>query len=80
MSEFSKSQLVAWDEEYFDHMDSVIDAYLDGQWEESQAEQRALRCMIERDGWWCTVLKHEGERHVFRRGNPFEAISGEVGE
>jgi hypothetical protein len=80
MSEFSKSQLAAWDEEYFDHLDSLMFALLDRQWEETKAGQRALRCMTERDGWWCTAMKHEGERHVFRRENQFAAISGEVGE
>jgi hypothetical protein len=70
------AQLAAWDDEYFDHLDSQIDAYLDRQWEESQAEQRAKRCMTERSGWWCSELKHDGERHVFRNFNPFLGKEG----
>jgi hypothetical protein len=73
MSEFSKAQMSAWDEEYFDHMDEMIQEREDQIWEEMQAEERAKRCMTERDGWTCTELKHDDERHIFRNENPFAA-------
>ena len=72
------NELSAWDNEYFDYMDAKIDAYLDEQWRESQAEQRAKRCMSERGGWTCLSDKHDDERHVFEKFNPFaDVFSGQ---
>jgi hypothetical protein len=61
----SKQQLAAYDREYFDHMDAMIEAREDEIWAEMQAEQRAKRCCTERDGWMCLLDKHDDERHRF---------------
>lgn len=62
-----RRQLAEWDAEYFDYMDSIIDAHLEAQWQESQDEQRALHCMVQRNGWTCTSLKHDNGRHIFEK-------------
>jgi hypothetical protein len=58
----------AWDNEYFDYIGALIEADCERRWQEAQLEQMALRCMTERDGWVCELLKHDDERHVFVRG------------
>ena len=61
----SKAQMSAWDREYFDHMDSLIDELTERQWLETQAELYAARCLTERDGFICMALQHGGDRHLF---------------
>ena len=65
--EISKRQMAEWDNEFFNHLDSQIDAYLDRQWEESETRQRELHCWAEPEGggWTCMALKHDDGRHFF---------------
>ena len=63
---FSKAQMSAWDQEYFDHMDALIDELTERQWREGQAEEITKRCMARKGERVCESLKHDDGRHIFK--------------